>query len=122
MLPGMAELATVTTTHLPGSRVALVTGEVDCSNAIELFAEIAESVAPDDRALVLDLTGCAYLDSAGIREILLVQRHLAERRQRLVLVLDASGAAHRVLSIVGALDHIPWHRTVDDAVRETTDR
>ncbi len=112
----MTDLATVTMTRTSAAGVARVAGEVDCSNAELLFAGFGSLVAPDEDVLVLDLSACEYLDSAGIREILLLHRALAERRQRLLLVLEPSGSVHRVLSIVGALDHVAWYRTTDEAL------
>ena len=59
-------------------------------------------LACEQAMLVIDLTACRYLDSAGIREVLMLNKALAERRQQLVLVLEVTGSVHRVLSIVGA--------------------
>src|SRR5262249_38081397 len=117
----VTDLATVTTTRAGDAAVVRVVGEIDCSNAVPLLTALREQLGPADDVLVLDLTACEYLDSAGIREILLLRRDLAARRQALVLVLDATGAVHRVLALVGALDHVPWHRDVDDALRAVAD-
>lgn len=113
----MTELATVTATRAGAATVVRVVGEIDCSNAVPLLAALGEALAPSDDVLVLDLVGCEYLDSAGIREILVLRRDLQERRQSLALVLDPDGPVHRVLGLVGALDHVPWHRDVDGALR-----
>jgi anti-sigma B factor antagonist len=110
------DLATMTTTRTNAVAVARVTGEVDTSNAEKLFAASVDLLAAGEDVLVIDLTACHYLDSAGIREVLMLNKALAERRQRLVLVLEVTGSVHRVLSIVGALDHVPWYRTLDDAL------
>src|SRR5512140_979369 len=105
----MPDLATVTTTRTAAAGVARIRGEVDCSNAVALFGKFGDILGTDEMLLIVDLSECDYLDSAGIREILMLHRSLAERRQRLVLVLQATGAVHRVLSIVGALDHVAWY-------------
>jgi anti-anti-sigma factor len=118
----VADLATVTVTRASAATVVRVVGEIDCSNAVQLVASLGETLGATDDVLVLDLIGCAYLDSAGIREILVLRRDLEERRQSLTLVLDPAGPVHRVLALVGALDHVAWHRDVDEALRACADR
>jgi anti-anti-sigma factor len=118
----VSDLATVTVTRAGAATVVRVVGEIDCSNAVQLVAPLGEALAPTDDVLVLDLVGCDYLDSAGIREILVLRRDLEERRQSLTLALDPAGPVHRVLALVGALDHVSWHRDVDEALRARADR
>ena len=53
-------------------RVLTVVGEVDLGSSQKLEVEIADAVADLDPGaeLVLDLTGVAFLDSAGLRALL----------------------------------------------------
>src|SRR6185503_7866312 len=65
--------------------LAVVTGEVDMSNAATVRLEIAEAVTPDDDALVVDLTELAFIDSAGLHSLIELGTLLDERRQQLLL-------------------------------------
>ncbi|MEU4428487.1 STAS domain-containing protein [Actinoplanes sp. NPDC024001] len=50
-----------------GAPVLTVAGEIDMSNAAEFAAALSDAVArAGDAAVVVDLTGVEYLDSAGL--------------------------------------------------------
>jgi anti-anti-sigma factor len=114
------DLATVTTSTVDSATVVRVDGEIDCSNALDVLGHLGESLPSDASLLVIDLTACGYLDSAGIREVLKLHQHLRARRQELALVIDPTGAVHRVLAIVGALDHVHWYDSLAAAVGATS--
>jgi anti-sigma B factor antagonist len=62
----MSTALTLTTGRGPDGAVVLTaTGEIDMSNA-PAFAAALASAAPAGGALVVDLTGVEYLDSAGL--------------------------------------------------------
>lgn len=46
--------------------------------------ELMDSMAPGGR-LIIDLTGTRSVDSAGLGVLMLIQRHAAERRIRVIL-------------------------------------
>jgi anti-sigma B factor antagonist len=72
----MTELARLETHQQDGVLVAVLTGEVDLSNAAGLEERIT-TAAGDDLPLVVDLTGVTFLDSAGVRLL----DHLVAARQ-----------------------------------------
>lgn len=114
--PAVPDLATVTWSTVDAATIVRVDGEVDCSNALDVLGRLGEALPPESSLLVIDLSGCRYLDSAGIREVLRLEQDLRARRQRLAVVIDPRGAVHRVLSIVGALQHLSWHESLAAAV------
>lgn len=116
----MRDLASVTTSTVESTTVVSIAGDVDCSNALEVLGPLAQQLSVDASVLVIDLSRCDYLDSAGIREVLKLQTDLRARRQQLVLVVDPDSAVHRVLTIVGALEHVPWHASLDAAIESST--
>ncbi len=65
--------------------VAVITGEVDMSNAATIRLQIAEAVTPDDDAVVVDLTELEFIDSAGLHSLIELGTVLDERRQQLLL-------------------------------------
>ena len=68
-----------------GVLIARVSGEVDGSNTVELGRALGEKLPSSAHGLVLDLSGIAYLDSAGIELLFSLARRLGDRRQRLRL-------------------------------------
>jgi len=70
-----------------GVIIARVVGEVDMSNADDLRAALAAAIPNDAVAMVLDLTGVEYLDSAGIRMMYQLTEDVQARRQRLQAVI-----------------------------------
>ena len=51
--------------------VVRVAGEVDMSHEEELRHELRTAVAADSKGIVVDLTECEFIDSTGIRALLL---------------------------------------------------
>ena len=78
--------------------VVTVSGEVDLTNADELQRAVEETDAP---AVVLDLTGLAYLDSSGIRAIDRGFRRLDSEDRTLVVVSPHDTAAGWTLRVAG---------------------
>jgi anti-sigma B factor antagonist len=81
--------------------VAVVTGEVDMSNAATVRQLIAEAVTPDDDALVVDLTELAFIDSAGLHSLIELGTLLDERRQQLLLCIPKESPIGRAIEIIG---------------------
>ena len=99
--------------------VAALTGAVDLSNVEELGSRLERAVSNRALGLVLDLSGVTYLDSTGLRLVFRLVRQLADRQQRLCLVVPPSSRLSRLLSLAGVgtvaeivpdLSHLP-HRT-----------
>ena len=66
-----------------GHVVARLSGEVDMSNASYVRDQLLASMPNDALALVLDISGCRYLDSAAIEVLFDASRRLGRRRQEL---------------------------------------
>ena len=81
--------------------VAVVTGEIDMSNATTVRQQIAESVTPDDDAVVIDLSELSFIDSAGLHAMIELGTVLDERRQQLLLCLPPGSTIRRAIEIIG---------------------
>ena len=81
--------------------VAILTGEVDMSNAATVRLQIAESVTPDDDALLVDLTELSFIDSAGLHSLIELGTVLDERRQKLLLCVPHGSTIERAIEIIG---------------------
>lgn len=82
---------------------AFVVGVIDMHTAESLADHLASMGS--DSSVVLDLSGVDFVDSAGLRTILVAHRALADVGQRLELA-NVSSAVGRLLEITGLDDHL----------------
>ena len=99
-----------------GTVVGRLSGEVDMTNASLVRDRLLDAVPNDVLALVLDLDGCRYLDSAGIEVIFDLSRRLQRRRQELRLVVPDSSPLGRVLTLTEVGTVAPMHTTLESAL------
>ena len=99
--------------------VVRVAGEVDMSHEEELRGELRNAVASDSRGIVVDLTECEFIDSSGVRALLLSReaQHSEDGQERLA-VAAASEQILRILSVMGIDRVIPIRPTVQEAASE----
>ena len=79
--------------------VASVIGEIDMSNALDLGDALAARLTNESRGLVLDLTACEYVDSAGIHVLYELQERLRNRGLDLRIVVGVDAAIAPALEI-----------------------
>jgi anti-sigma B factor antagonist len=96
--------------------VVRVAGEVDMSHEEELRGELRTAVAAEPKGIVVDLTECEFIDSSGVRALLLSReaQHPEEGSERLA-VAASSEQILRILSVMGLDRVIPIRATVDEA-------
>jgi anti-anti-sigma factor len=80
--------------------VARITGEIDMANADEVAARLGAAVSNAASGLVVDLSGVAYLDSAGVRGLFDLSGRLRRRGQRLATVVPEDAPVRRVLEVI----------------------
>jgi anti-sigma B factor antagonist len=68
------------------------------------------------RALIVDLSGTTYLDSAGINLLFEVGNELRERQQRLHVVIAEASPVARMVAITGLGATVPTHPTLETAL------
>jgi anti-sigma B factor antagonist len=110
-------LADVQFTRSGGALVARLTGEVDSSNAASLRTAITEATPNQSLAVILDLSGIGYLDSAGIHLIYQLRSDLRTRGQSLRLVIPAGSPATDALRLAGMWRHLETVETLDAALQ-----
>ena len=96
---GMSSPAEIAVERRGGSVVAHVSGEIDMTNAAYLREQLLDSTPNDALALVIDISGCRYLDSAAIEVLFDLSRRLERRRQELRLVMPPSSPLKRVIEL-----------------------
>ena len=83
--------------------VLAVAGEIDLANAEELADRVRALIDSADDEVVLSLQECGFIDSSGIRTLVMLARELRARGQTLVLA-GLNGGPRRVFEIAGLLD------------------
>ena len=96
----MSEIATTRIERDDQVIVAVLSGEIDPSNARALSRDLTDAVPNDALALLVDLTDVGYLDSAGVQLLFELADRLAARQQLLAIAVPKSAPARRVLDIV----------------------
>jgi anti-anti-sigma factor len=96
--------------------VAAVHGEVDASNVEAVGMRLRTAVSNQSLALVIDLTGTDYVDSAGINLLFELAADLGQRQQKLHLVVPDAAPIRRALAITGLDAAVPTHATRDAAL------
>lgn len=105
--------------YVPGAVVITVAGDVDALAADEFAGYVARVRRRDDEAVVFDLAGSSFIDSAGLRVLTTAYGH-ARRHGGTVHLAALRPQALRVLDITQMNAYLPVHLTVEDAVRAAT--
>jgi anti-anti-sigma factor len=112
----MTLLARVVEEHRGDVALAVVEGEVDASNAVEISHRLRSLLTNRSVALVVDLTQTSYLDSAGINLLFELGDELRARQQQLRLVVAPGSPIARPISITGLDAVVPAFETRDAAI------
>lgn len=99
-----------------GAVVARLVGEVDMTNASFVGEELRNSIPNDATALVLDLSGARYLDSAAVALLFDLARRTERRRQALRLVVPPDSPLRRLLAITEVHTVASVHESLREAL------
>ena len=83
-------------------RISL-TGEIDAASAPKLDAALDQLIEGGAAMVVLDASSIEFIDSTGLRSIVVAGNKLSERGGRL-LIEGMTGAVQRVLEVTGLID------------------
>jgi anti-anti-sigma factor len=100
-----------------GAAIAIVAldGELDLGVLDVLEEAIGQQ--PDDQAgLVLDLSGLAFVDSAGIHALVVAREGLEESGTASALVVTPGSNVERILDMTGLLERLASHPDRDSAL------
>jgi stage II sporulation protein AA (anti-sigma F factor antagonist) len=93
--------------------VIRVEGEVDLANAEELAGALRAGGDGDAAGVLLDLSEVPFMDSTGLKVILIASRDLG---QPLVVVSGIGSAVRRLLDLAGVADRVPSFESEDEAL------
>jgi anti-sigma B factor antagonist len=97
-----------------GGLLLSVDGELDIAT-VERLAKPAATVVRSARPLLLDLSGCSFLDSAGLRFVLRMRNALAVVGKPMAVVTDRP-QAKKLFSITGVDLSVPIFAQRDEAI------
>jgi anti-sigma B factor antagonist len=95
-----------------------VRGELDISHEEELRAELTRGVAEGDGGIVVDLTECDFIDSSGVRALLLGREAQRADGEGGLSIASGSTQIVRILSVMGVDEAIPVRPTIEEAIAE----
>ena len=103
-----------------GVPVVTAPEEVDLTNVPGLRAALLEAAAAGPPALVVDMTGTRFCDSAGLRVLVDAHKRALAAGGALLLAVPAA-AVLRVLEITGIDQVIPSFASLDEAMAHATE-
>ncbi len=104
----------VSSEAVDGTCVVKVAGELD----IETHEKLADCLVREAErgAVVVDLTACEFIDSSGIRALLLGIRAAGGEDTTRFAIAAPNEQVQRILEMTGLDTAVPVHSSVDDAV------
>lgn len=105
-VPEGDQILTMTTRREGTTAVIELEGELDLHESSRLTAEISHLLTEPVETVEIDTTALTFIDSAGVRAVLLARTDAADRGIDLRLS-RVSPAVRRVLEIAGAAELLP---------------
>jgi anti-anti-sigma factor len=96
----------ITTSRSSTGTTIKLAGELDSASCAELLERFeAAADAPEAHEIVLDLAGVSFIDSAGMRAIIVIERTAGERGLALTMS-PPPAAVTELLQLTGITDHV----------------
>ena len=93
--------------------VLRVGGEVDVATAEELGSAVHSAASDGAHGCVLDLSDVTFMDSSGLRVLLVATR---DHGEKLAVVAGAGGAVERLFHLAEVTDRLALYGSESDAV------
>jgi anti-sigma B factor antagonist len=97
-----------------GAVVLRAEGEVDLDNAEQLATALRSAASEPGDPMVLDLLGVPFMDSSGLKTLLVA---LGELGDRLVLAVSPGSPVVTLLELAEVRDRFTVHGTPQEAIR-----
>lgn len=81
--------------------IVIAPGKIDITNAQSVGDELHAALGLGVAVVIADMTRTTFLDSAGVRSLLLANKHAAQAHAELRLIITSAAVLH-VLQITGA--------------------
>jgi anti-sigma B factor antagonist len=100
-----------------GVRTISVRGELDLSTAPQLEGPLEQALDGGEGSLLMDLSGCEFIDSTGIALLVRAWQRLdSDGDGRSLVICSQNDQVRRVLEITGLELSIPVRTTRDEAL------
>ena len=100
-----------------GVRRIVLVGELDLAAMPTAETSFAEATANGYSALEIDLSALTFLDSSGVRSLMMIVDRCRDRGMPLTLIPGPRGV-QRVFEITGLVDTLPFVTPADRSVEE----
>ncbi|MGH3561957.1 MAG: STAS domain-containing protein [Mycobacterium sp.] len=105
---------TVSVEHRDGIAVIVVGGEIDMNTAPALEAAVADVLAEEPAALIVQLSAVDFMGSAGLRILVAAQQQIGAGAR--VAVVANGPATRRPIQLTGLDETLSLYPTLDEAV------
>jgi anti-anti-sigma factor len=92
-----------------------VEGEIDLATADELSTALDQALSNGTEHVVVDLNQSPFMDSTGLKTLVMAQRRMAENDRELVLAVKG-GPISRLIDVSGIESSIRVVATVEDVL------
>jgi anti-anti-sigma factor len=99
------ELLEIAVSESGGVRLLRLTGELDMAGVDQFERLLSGGEAPEAATSVLDLRGLTFIDSSGVRALIMADQHVRAEGGRLIVVRGPD-RVNRVLEMTGVARHI----------------
>jgi len=99
-----------------GPVVVALPAEIDVTNSDAVYQELIAALAPGVRTVIADLTATSFCDSSGVHAIVRAHELAAGSQIALRVAVSPEGSVRRVLQLTGAVQVMPVHSTVAEAL------
>lgn len=99
-----------------GIEIVVLDGEHDLGT-LPRVRDAFEAIAEKDKALIIDLSSAAFVDSSILGAVLDARRHAGEAGRGFAVTCDgAAEPVRRVLEVTGLAEELPVHPTREAAL------
>jgi anti-sigma B factor antagonist len=101
-----------------GYCIVRVIGELDMAHEEELRDELNSAIESDQHGVLVDLSECDFIDSSGVRSLLLGREAQAatDSGNRGFALVTSNEQVLRILSVMGVDKMIPVRPTIEEAI------
>lgn len=97
----------ITVSHANGARVVRLKGEFDLAGVPAFEQELDREPGPHEGTVVLDMRGLTFLDSSGLRAVLMADRSVRADGRRCIVVRGPERVP-RALELTGVDDRLEF--------------
>lgn len=96
--------------------VVVLPGEIDTTNANQVYDELIAALVPGVSVLIADMTGTLFCDSSGVHALMHANESASARDVRMRLAVSPTTSVRRVLQLIGVGRVIPVHESLEEAL------